>query len=375
MLRSSPEPSLLRRIGFTLLIVGSLACAAASDAYTLVAARLPQAFGFACLLIARSPDGTASRLPINSLILGLLAGSLIGNLVGWRAVFVVAAAMGVITAIYDWRRENTKCDLPKVCPPQQQPSHRPGRHPMILAAGLAGIIVPVNFYCDFRAFGWVEAIVLGVGIALFAMYAQASIRDLIASRSSLLNLWIGAVVAGLCLLPAIFHIQHLPAAHPVFAAIQTGCVLALAAVACALVLRFIQNVPASLARMAPPAGFLLLTGTILGVRLLAAVESLPVMAATATAVGVALGLAWTGSAPRPVPLFSGLAVGVYAASYFLEFVPGCFGSFQSPAAQGFLRQESNVLFAAACVALAGIGWSIVRAAIPLNTQRGTGKGI
>jgi len=146
----------------------------------------------------------------------------------------------------------------------------------------------------------------------------------------------------------------------------------------ALVLRLMQNVPANLGRMAPTVGFLLLTGIILGVRLLAAVESLPVLAATAAAVGAALGLAWIGSALRPVALFSGLAVGVYAASYFLEFVPGCFGSFQSPAAREFVRQESSVLFAAACIAFAGVGWSIVHAAKPFSSQRienGAGKGI
>ena len=249
---------------------------------------------------------------------------------------------------------------------------------MILAVGLAGIIAPVNFYCDFRAFDLAEAVTLAVGIGLFAVYAHAPIRDLISSRSPLLSLWIGAVVAGLCLLPAIFHIHHLPAPNPGFAAIQTGCVLALAPVSCTLVLRLMQNAPVSLGRMAPTAGFLLLTGIILGVRLLAAVESLPVLAATAAAVGAALGLAWIGSALRPVALFSGLAVGVYAASYFLEFVPGCFGSFQSPAAREFVRQESSVLFAAACIAFAGVGWSIVHAAKPFSSQRienGAGKGI
>ena len=377
-LRASPNLHLLRRNGFLLLIVGSLACAVAPDAYTLVAARLPQAFGLACLLVAHSPDMVASRLPVTSAVLGLLAGSLVGNLVGWRAVFIIAALMSLVAAVRHWRREKTGCCLPEARSPQQQPSHRPGRHPMILAVGLAGIIAPVNFYCDFRAFGLAEAVTLAVGIGLFAVYAHAPIRDLISSRSPLLSLWIGAVVAGLCLLPAIFHIQHLPTPNPGFAAIQTGCVLALAPVACALILRLMQNVPANLGRMAPTAGFLLLGGIIFGVRLLAAVKSLPVLAAIGAAVGAALGLAWTGGALRPVPMFSGLAAGVYGASYFLEFVPGCFGSFQSPADQEFFRQESSVLFAAACVACAGVGWSIVRAVKPLNSQRvesGAGKGI
>ncbi|MCX6907420.1 MAG: hypothetical protein NTY01_05200 [Verrucomicrobia bacterium] len=377
-LRASPDLRLLRQTGFLLLIGGSLACAAASDAYTLVAARLPQAFGLACLLVAHSPDAVASRLPVGSAILGLLAGSLVGNLVGWRAVFVTAAVMSLVAAIRHWRREKTGCCLPEARSPQQQSPHRPGHHPMILAVGLAGIIAPVNFYCDFRAFGLAEAVTLAVGIGLFAVYAQAPVRELVASRSPLLSLWIGAVVAGLCLLPAIFHIQHLPAPNPGFAAIQTGCVLALAPIACALVLRLVQNAPLSLGRMAPTVGFLLLTGIILGARSWAAVESLPVLAAVATVVGAALGLAWTRSALRPVPMFSGLAAGVYAASYFLEFIPASLGSFSSPAAREFLHQESSVLFTAACVAFAGVGWSIMRAARTRISQQegsGAGKGI
>jgi hypothetical protein len=368
-----PDLHLLRRTGFLLLIGGSLACAVAPDAYTLVAAHLPQAFGLACLLVAHSPDAPASRLRVGSAVLGLLAGSLIGNLVGWRAVFLFMAMMGLIAAVRGWWWRETRC-----CSSQPAPPPRAGRHPMILAVGLAGIIAPVNSYCDFRTFGLAEAVTLAVGVGLFVVYAQAPARELVASRSPRLSLWIGAVVAGLCLLPAIFHIQHLPSAHPALAAIQTGCVLALAVVACALVLRFMQNVPANLARMAPTVGFLFLMSILLGARLLAAVESLPVVAVTAAAVGAALGLAWTGNWLRPVPLFSGLAVGVYAASYFLEFVPGCLGSFHSPSAQEFLRQESSVLFAAACVVLAGVGWSVVCATRPLDSQRvesEAGKGV
>ncbi len=375
--RLFPDPRLLRRNGFLLLIVGSLACAAASDAYTLVAARLPQAFGLACLLVAQSLGTVAGRLPVLFVVFGLLAGSLIGNWIGWRAVFVVTAMMGLIAAIPDWRREKTRCDLPEACLLQQQPPRCAGRHPMILAGGLTCIIVPVNSYCDFRMFGLAEAIMLGVGIVLFVVYAQERIRDLIASRSSLLTLWIGVIVAGLCLLPALFHIQHLHLPNPAFAVIQTGGVLALAPIACGLIFHLMENASSRVIRLLPIVGFLILMGILAGARFWAATESLPVLAAITVAVGVALGLAWIGSELRPVPLFSGLAVGVYAASYFLEFIPACFGSFTSPAAREFLLQESTVLLVAAGVAFVGIGWSIARVPASLVSQlkkSGAGSG-
>lgn len=376
-LRLFPDPRLQRRNGFLLLIVGSLACAAAPDAYTLVAARLPQAFGLACLLATYSFGVAGSGLPVLPLVLGLLGGCMIGNLVGWRAVFVLTAMMGMITAGHDWRREKPGCCSPEDCSLQEQAPRRAGRHPMILAGGLTCIIVPVNCYCDFRTFGLAEAIMLGVGIVLFVVYAQERIRDLIASRSSLLTLWIGAIVAGLCLLPALFHIQHLPPPNPAFAVIQTGSVLALAPIACGLIFHLMENASSRVIRLVPIVGFLVLTGILAGARFWAATESLPVLAAITVAVGVALGMAWTGSAMRTVPLFSGLAVGVYAASYFLEFIPACFGSFSSPAAHEFLRQESTVLLVAAGVAFCGAGWGIARVAESLISRReksGAGSG-
>jgi len=70
-------------------------------------------------------------------------------------------------------------------------------------------------------------------------------------------------------------------------------------------------------------------------------------------VGVVFGLVWNVRMFRPVPIFSGLAVGIYAASYFLEFIP--------PGAVGaeFLAQESRVLLTAAGMAAAGAAWSAV----------------
>ncbi|MCX6898216.1 MAG: hypothetical protein NT105_05905 [Verrucomicrobia bacterium] len=371
-LRLFSDPRLQRRNGFLLLIVGSLACAAAPDAYTLVAARLPQAFGLACLLAAHSVGAAGSRLPVLPLVLGLLGGYVIGNLVGWRAVFVVIAMTGSVVGIRDWRQEAFG-----YCLLQEQAPLRAGRHPMILAGGLTFIIVPFNHYCDFRTFGLAEAVVLAVGIVMFGMYSHEVIRNLVASRSSLFNSWIGAIVAGLCLLPAIFHIQHLPSPTPVFAVIQTGCVLALAPVACGLILRLMRNAPPRINRLAPVAGFLLLAGILASARFWTAMESTPVFATTAAAAGAALGLAWIGGALRPVPMFSGLAAGVYVASYFLEFIPASFTEFSSPAAHEFLRQESSVLLVAAGVAFCGAGWGIARVAESLISRReksGAGSG-
>lgn len=344
---------MLRRNGFLLLGFGSLACAAAPGAYTLVAARLPQALGLACLLAARSPGAVVNRLPVLSTVAGLLAGSLIANCIGWRAVFGVTAAVGLLAAF----RQHPQMSLP---PPQRVPPH-PGRHPIILAGGLAGIIVPVNHYCDFRAFGLEEAVVLLVGIVLFVLYAHEAVRELIASRSPLLSLWLGAIVAGLSLLPALFHVHHLPAPNPAFTAIQTGCVLAFAFIACALTLWLLRCSSSFINRFLPTAGFLLLTGVCWLVSSRVVMESLPCFAVVAASAGGALGLAWTGCALRPVPLFAGLGVGVYAASYFLEFIPASFGGVSAPAGREFLRQESNVFLTAMCVACVGVGWAVVRA--------------
>lgn len=344
VLQLFPDNRLRRRNGFLLLVIGSLACAAAPDAYTLVAARLPQAFGLACLLATQPRDATTNRLPVAALVIGLLAGSLVGHLVGWRVVFLTAAMLGLAVALRDWQREKNSDASPEALPPQAQP---PQRHPMLLAAGLACIIVPVNSYCDFRVFGVAEGILLLVGIALCAVYARETVRNLVANRSPLLTHWIGAVVAGLCLLPALFHVQQAPAPAP-----------ALAVATCGMVLFFVRRAPPRVSRFAPVAGFLLLAGVLFAACFEAATESLLVLMAMAAAVGVGIGFTWTGNALRPVPLFSGLAAGVYVASYFLEFVPASFGS-ESSAAREFLRQETNVLLTAVFVSCAGAGWGVV----------------
>ena len=340
-----PSDRLCRRNGFLLLVIGSLACAAAPDAYTLVAARLPQAFGLACLLAAQPRDATPSHLPVVALVIGLFTGSLIGDLLGWRAVFFASAITGLAVALRDWQRESDDDESPASLSPRQQP---PQRHPRLLAAGLACIIVPVNSYCDFRVFGVAEGVLMLVGVVLSAVYAREAVRNLVANRSPLLTHWIGAVVAGLCLLPALFHVQQAPALAP-----------ALAVATCGLILHLMQRTPHHVRRLAPAAGFLLLAGILFAACFRAAMESLPVLTAVATAVGVGIGFTWTGSALRPVPLFSGLAAGVYAASYFLEFVPASFGSLESSAAREFLRQETNILLTAACVSCAGAGWGVV----------------
>jgi hypothetical protein len=338
--RLFPDRRTLRRNGFLLLVAGSLACAAAPDAYTLVAARLPQAFGIACLLAAQ-PVG--SGLPVIPSIVGLLAGSLIGNLIGWRAVFLAVTMIGMVVGIRDWRREEHGGDSPE----KPAPEHPSQRHPMLLACGLACIIVPFNSYCDFRRFGVAEAVLMLVGVVLFTVYARETIRSLIANRSPMLNLWLGAVVGGLCLLPALFHIQQIPAAVP-----------AVAVVVCGLVLRLARFLPPRASRSAPMVGFLMLAGVCWAASFPSSMESPPMLAA-AGVIGGGLGFAWTGCPLRPVPVCSGLAVGVYAASYFLEFIPASFGSLESSAAREFLRQETAVLQLAVGVACVGMNWSIV----------------
>jgi predicted MFS family arabinose efflux permease len=242
------------------------------DAYSLVVARLPQAFGLACLLVAHPAE--PRRLPVVSVAAGIAAGSVIGNFAGWRAVFALTAALGLLATRCDWRT------VPLL--PLQVP-RRAGEHPAVLACGLAGMIAAFNYYADFRVFGFPEAVVLAVGVVLFVIYARRRLRELSVCRSRLVTLWIFSVVAGACLLPAAFHIQD-------------GYRLAL--------------------------------------------------------VGAVLGLVWSVRLFRPVPVFSGLAVGIYAASYFLEFIP--------PSAVGaeFLEQQSRVLLAAAGVAVAGAAWSV-----------------
>ncbi|MBI5685534.1 MAG: hypothetical protein HZC54_10665 [Verrucomicrobia bacterium] len=347
--RLFPDALTLFRNGCLLLTAGSLACAAAPDAYTLVAARLPQAFGIACLLAAR-PMGNGSWLPIIPSIIGLLAGSLIGNLIGWRVVFLLAASMGFVAAVREWRRETHGCDSLEVHSLPQQPSQR---HPMLLACGLACIIVPFNAYCDFRTFGLAEAILLLVGVVLFAVYARQIITNLVASRSTLLTLWLGAVVAGLCLLPALFHIREFSAPVP-----------ALGIIVCGLVLQLTRHAPPHVGRFAPVAGFLIIAGALWETCSWAGMESVFLSIATAAAVGAGLGLTWTGSVLRPVPLFSGLAVGIYAASYFLEFIPASACSMD----REFLREESTVLRLAAGIALAGLGWSLACALTGRTSQ-------
>lgn len=359
-IRIFPDALSQRRNGFLLLIAGSLACTAAPDAYTLVAARLPQSFGIACLLAAQSRDTGMGGLPVGPLGIGLLAGSLVASLLGWRTVFLVTALIGFFAAMRQWSREGRADGSPDATTLHKLPK----RHPMFLASGLACIIVPVNSYCDFRTFGLTEAILLFVGIGLFSVYASEAVRHLIASRSSLPGLWIGAIVAGLCLLPAIFHVPDFSAAIP-----------ALGIAACGLTLRLARRLPPALDRFAPPAGFLLLASVLWAAHSLVAMESLPALTAMA---GAALGLAWTGCELRPVPLFSGLAAGVYAASYFLEFIPASFGSLPSPDARDFSREESRVLLVGACVAVLGLAWSMACATKPQvsgQEKSGAGKGI
>lgn len=363
-IRLFPDTLSQRRNGSLLLIAGSLACSAAPDAYTLVAARLPQAFGIAFLLAAQPGETGMSRLPVGPLIIGLLAGSLAASLLGWRTVFLVTALIGFFAAMRRWSGEGRADGLPEALTIHKP---LPKRHPMLLASGLACIIVPVNSYCDFRTFGLTEAILLFVGIGLFSTYAGEAVRNLIARRSSLLGLWIGAIVAGLCLLPAIFHVPDFSAAIP-----------ALGIAACGLTLRLARSLPPALGRFAPPAGFLLLASVLWVAHSQVAMESLPALVAMAAMAGAALGLAWTGCELRPVPLFSGLAAGVYAASYFLEFIPASFGSLPSPDARNFFREESHVLLVGACVAALGLAWSMARATKPQVSRReksGAGKGI
>ena len=363
-LRLFPNALSQRRNGFLLLIAGSLACAAAPDAYTLVAARLPQAFGIACLLAARPRDRVTSHLPVVPIIIGLLVGSLLASFGGWRVVFLVMALIGLFAAMRHWPCKCCADDSSEAHPLQELP---PKRHPTFLASGLACIIVPVNSYCDFRVFGLAEAVLLLVGIGLFSSYARDAVRDLITRRSSLLGLWLGAIIAGLCLLPAMFHIPDFSAAIP-----------SLGIASCGLTLRLVRSAPPALNRFAPPAGFLLLANILWAAHSLVAMESLPVLAAMAATVGAALGLTWTGRELRPVPLFSGLAAGIYAASYFLEFIPASFGSLPSPDARDFFHEESSVLLVGACVAFLGLAWSVVCAPQPQVSGRGksgAGKGI
>jgi len=275
-LQEPPEAGLLRRFGFVLLTVGSLVCALMSDAYSLVAARLPQALGLACLLVVHPAE--PRRLPVVFVAAGIVVGHVIGHCAGWRAVFVLTAMLGLLA---------TRCDWRTVPLPRRQAPRRAGEHPAILACGLAGMIAAFNHYADFRIFGFSEAVVLAVGVVLFVIYARGRLQELIACRSRLVTLWMFSVVAGICLLPLMFHIRDVYR-------------LAL--------------------------------------------------------VGVVLGLVWSANLFRSVPVFSGLAAGIYAASYFLEFIP--------PAAIGaeFLKQESRVLITAAAVGIAGVVWSAVGAA-------------
>lgn len=272
-LQEPPEAGLLRQFGFGLLIVGSLVCAMMLDAYSLVVARLPQAFGLACLLVAHPAE--PRRLPVVFVVAGIVAGCVIGDFASWRVVFVLTAVLALLA---------TRCDWRMVPLPRRETPRRAGEHPAVLACGLAGMIAAFNYYADFRIFGFSEAVVLAVGVVLFLIYARERLRELVVCHSRLVTLWLFSAAAGACLLPAVFH----------------GCD---------------------------------------GYRMALA--------------GVALGLVWSVGLFRPVPVFSGLAAGIYAASYSLEFIPpGVVGA-------EFLKQEWRVLLTAAGVAAAGATWSSV----------------
>jgi DHA2 family methylenomycin A resistance protein-like MFS transporter len=175
--------------GFAIFTAASLACALASDAATLIAARAVQGLG-AAILVPNSlallshayPDGKARGRAVGiwaaGASLALTAGPLIGGgliaLVGWRSIFFVNLPIGLAGLWLTWRyaRETTRS-------PQREVD-LPGQIAAIMALGcLAGAIIEggaVGWSHPFVIAGFVASVIL---VVLFVLQERRAAQPML----------------------------------------------------------------------------------------------------------------------------------------------------------------------------------------------------
>lgn len=190
--------------GLAIYTISGLAASLAPDVYSLIAARLFQALGgCAGLVLARAivrdtaaPREAVQRLALMNLMvtvgpgLAPLAGSVIAAHLGWRPIFYVLVALGVINLFFTWRH------LPETNRPRPHGEGRSSlardylrliRSPVFLGYAIGGGCATTSIYAFISAAPYIFTEQLGrpadrVGLYLAILVTGMSLGNILAGR-------------------------------------------------------------------------------------------------------------------------------------------------------------------------------------------------
>jgi EmrB/QacA subfamily drug resistance transporter len=173
--------------GLVLFTVASVGCGLASTAPALVVTRFVQGIGGAVtsavilgMIVAMfpAPRERALAIGVYSFVgsagasLGLFAGGLLTQGLGWHWIFFVNAPIGLVTAVLAAR----------LFPPEQGSGLRGGADAAGAVLVTAGLMVGVYAIVEAARYGWASAHTLGFGAAALVLLAGFVLRQATASR-------------------------------------------------------------------------------------------------------------------------------------------------------------------------------------------------